>query len=60
MGQVKLVRRLLDWVAPAMAPGTTVVLEMDRGLGNSPTLWRAIAQRGWYSLVRVTGLVRRA
>jgi len=35
-----------------------VVVEMDRGLGNSPTLLRAIAGRGWYYLVRVTGRVR--
>lgn len=58
MGQVKLVRTLLEWVAPAIAPDMTVVVEMDRGLGNSPTLLRAIAGRGWYYLVRVTGRVR--
>ncbi len=46
MGQVKLVCTLLNQIAPAIPPGGTVVVEMDRGLGNSPTLLRAIAKRG--------------
>lgn len=58
LGQVQLIGRLLDWIAPAIPAGRTVVVEMDRGLGNSPTLLRALAKRGWYYLVRVPGTVR--
>jgi hypothetical protein len=56
--QVQLIRRLLDWVAPAIPSGVPVVVEMDRGLGNSPALLRSVAKRGWYYLVRVCGGVR--
>ena len=60
MGQVDLILTLLDWVSkgiPLERP-VTVVVEADRGIGNSPKLLRAIEARGWHYLVRVSKGVR--
>jgi hypothetical protein len=53
LAQTKLIGTLLDWIAPAVRPGWKVLVQMDRGLSNSPTLLRHIEARGWYYLVRV-------
>ena len=34
------------------------MVEADRGIGNSPKLLRAMEDRGWHYLVRVTRAVR--
>lgn len=57
-GQVRLILRLLDRIAPAFPPGARVLIQADRGIGNSPALLRAIEERGWYFLVRVARHVR--
>lgn len=57
-GQVALVVRLLERVAPAVPHGREVLVQADRGIGGSPALLHAIAQRGWYYLVRVQKSVR--
>jgi hypothetical protein len=53
MRQLKLIKTLLDWVAPAIPADCTVLVQTDRGLSNSPGLLRMIEQRGWSYLVRV-------
>ena len=60
MGQVDLILTLLEWVSKGIPPGrpATIVVEADRGIGNSPKLLRAIEARGWHYLVRVTKSVR--
>lgn len=58
MGQVRLILSLLDRIAPAFPPGARVLVEADRGIGNSPALLRALHSRGWYFLVRVGCQVR--
>ena len=58
MSQVKLITTLLERVRSGIPEGTTVLVEADRGIGNSPQLWRAIEKMGWYYWVRVTGHVR--
>ena len=58
MGQVSLIKRLLQWVSKGVPPGNKVLVEADRGIGNSPELLRAIQDMGWYFLVRVSSQVR--
>lgn len=58
MRQVELITTLLEWVSEGIADGTEVLVQADRGIGNSPRLLRAIDDMGWYYLVRVTGHVR--
>ena len=58
MGQVELIKRLLQWVSRGVPQGSTVLVEADRGIGNSPELLRAIQDMGWYFLVRVSNQVR--
>ena len=58
MPQVRLITTLLDWVAPAIPPGCRVLVQADRGLSSSPALLAAMAQRGWYYLVRVPRHIR--
>lgn len=58
MGQVDLITTLLHEVAASVPPGVSVVVQADRGIGNSPDLLRAIADLGWYYLVRVGRQVR--
>lgn len=58
LGQRALSNKLLDWLAPAIPHGLTVVVQADRGIGNSPRLLRAIERRGWCYLVRVSRGVR--
>ena len=60
MGQRDLILTLLGWVAQGSPPGraVTVIVEADRGIGNSPQLLRAIEDLGWHYLVRVSKGVR--
>ncbi len=58
LGQVALITRLLDQLAPAFPAQRQVLVQADRGIGTSPALRAAIAQRGWYCLVRVQRTVR--
>ena len=58
MGQVELIQSLLQWVAQGIPQGKEVLVEADRGIGNSPQLLQAIEAMGWYYLVRVTKGVR--
>jgi hypothetical protein len=53
MGQVELIRTLLGWVAAGMPKGRRVLVQADRGIGNSPALLRLIEGMGWQYLVRV-------
>ncbi len=57
-GQVALVMRLLKRIAPAIPQGQEVLVQADRGIGCSPALLQAIAQQGWYYLMRVQKSVR--
>jgi hypothetical protein len=43
---------LLEQLAPAVPPGTTVLLLADRGLW-SPRLWDGVRRHGWHPLLRV-------
>ena len=52
-GQVELILTLLDWVAGGIPAGRKVTVMVDRGIGSSPRLLRAIAERGWHYLARV-------
>ena len=58
LGQVDLILTLLGWVAQGVPPGRSVIVEADRGIGNSPKLLGAIEDLGWYYLVRVSKGVR--
>lgn len=58
MSQVKLITKLLERVRGGVPNETTVLVEADRGIGNSPQLLRAIEKMGWYYLVRVSRNVR--
>ena len=58
LGQVELIRSLLGWVAQGIPEGKEVLVEADRGIGNSPQLLQAIEALGWHYLVRVTREVR--
>lgn len=53
MRQVDLIMTLLSWIAPAIPPGVTPLVQADRGIGTSPDLLRAIQAQGWHFLVRV-------
>jgi Transposase DDE domain len=53
MAQTQLIDTLLGWVAPALRPSWQVLVQVDRGLSNSPALLRKIEKRGWFYLVRV-------
>ena len=53
LGQVALITRLLDQLAPVLPPHQPILVQADRGLGTSPALLEAITRRGWYFLVRV-------
>lgn len=52
-GQVELIHTLLEWVAEGIGHDREVLVQADRGIGNSPDLLRAIDGMGWYYLVRV-------
>lgn len=56
VGQVEMIRGLLEQVACAMPAGTPALVEADRGIGTSPDLLRMIEGMGWRYLVRVQGL----
>ena len=58
LGQVALITRLLDQLAPVLPAQSRVLVQADRGIGTSPALLEAIARRGWYFLVRVQRTVR--
>lgn len=58
VGQVRLIMRLLDQLAPVLPAQSRILVQADRGIGTSPALLDAIAQRGWYFLVRVQRTVR--
>lgn len=58
MRQLKLIDTLFDWVAPAIPPGCTVLVQADRGLSNSPGLLHRIEKRGWSYLVRAQRALR--
>ena len=49
---------MLDQRAPVLPAQSRVLVQADRGLGTSPALLAAIAQRGWSFLVRVQRTVR--
>ena len=53
-GQVQLITDLFRWVGEGVPEGKTVLVEADRGIGNSPQLLEAIEAMGWHYLVRVT------
>ncbi len=53
MGQVDLIATLLDWIAQALPPGMSPLVQADRAIGTSPALVRAVEQRGWHYLCRV-------
>ena len=55
-----MIMTLLGWVAKGIPSGrpVTVLVEADRGIGNSPKLLRAIEGMGWHYLVRVSKMVR--
>ena len=57
-GQVELIVDLLRWVAESIGHDREVLVQADRGIGNSPDLLRAIDGMGWYYLVRVAKNVR--
>lgn len=54
MGQVELIRSLLEWVAAGVPAGKQVLVQADRGIGSSPQLLQVIEALGWHYLVRVT------
>lgn len=58
MGQVRLITTLLKWVAKGIPPECRVLVQADRGIGNSPQLLQAIDSLGWSYLVRVSKAVR--
>lgn len=58
MKHVQLVTTLLTWGAAGIDDGRTVLVQADRGIGNSPTLLRAIERMGWHYMVRVSKGVR--
>ena len=53
-GQVELITDLFRWVGEGVPEGKTVLVEADRGIGNSPQLLEAMEAMGWHYLVRVT------
>ena len=53
-GQVKVIERLLRCVKAGLPEGVSVLVEVDRGIGTSPDLCRAVADLGWRYLFRVT------
>ena len=57
-GQVALITRLLNWIAPSVPPGVTPIVQADRGIGTSPDLIRAVEHMGWYYLFRVQNTTR--
>lgn len=57
-GQVELIVTLLRWVGEGIGHGREVLVQADRGIGNSPDLLRALDGMGWYYLVRVAKNVR--
>lgn len=57
-GQVALIGELLQEVAKGVPPHCRVLVEADRGIGNSPGFLRLVEGLGWYYLVRVTCHVR--
>ena len=54
VGQVGMIARLLDCIAPAIPPSKHVVVLADRGIGTSPDLCRVVMRHGWHFLFRVT------
>lgn len=46
LGQVALITRLLDQLAPVLPAQSRVLVQADRGIGTSPALLEAIARRG--------------
>jgi Transposase DDE domain len=55
MKQVDLIMTLLSWVAEGVPTGVIPVVEVDRGIGTSPTLMRRVAAMNWHFLFRVRG-----
>ena len=58
MKQVRLITTLLAWVAVGIDDKRPVLVQADRGIGNSPALLRAIEHMGWHYLMRVSKGVR--
>jgi hypothetical protein len=56
--QVELINTLLGQVAAALPPDRPVLVQADRGIGCSPDLMTAVAERRWFFLFRVQGSVR--
>ena len=53
-GQVALILKMLQNVLAVMPKGKTVILEADRGIGNSSRLMQGVAQQGAYFLFRIS------
>jgi hypothetical protein len=53
-GQVALIAGLLATLKAALPNDVAVLVEVDRGIGTSPELCRAVAGLGWSYLFRVT------
>ena len=53
MGQVDLIRVLLERVARGVPADSVPLLQADRGIGCSPALVRVVEELGWYYLFRV-------
>jgi hypothetical protein len=53
MGQVALIRTLLEWVAAGLPTGVVPLVQADRAIGTSPDLVRSVQALGWQYLFRV-------
>lgn len=54
VGQVGMIKVLLEQIRPGVPDGVEVLVQADRGIGTSPDLCRAVEQLGWHYLFRVT------
>lgn len=53
-GQARMIIRLLKHIRAGLAPGMSVRVLADRGIGTSPLLMRGVMAMGWKFLFRVT------
>jgi hypothetical protein len=53
MGQVALIRTLLEWVAKGIPVGSIPLVQADRGIGCSPALVKVVEELHWHFLFRV-------
>lgn len=52
-GQTQMIIDMLHQLAQWLPADREIVLQADRGIGNSPTLCKAIASMGWYFCFRM-------